>query len=478
MPGAEPGGLRDGGGRGGHPGRAARPDRGPVSGGSVVLPSLGAAVVPGGRAAVVRSTAAGTEVRSADVRVEVPAGPDASAPGWLPLHRIQAGSLRVVLDDLDPFRMPAVADLPSRLSASEASRWEAEPARGWPLLDPSAAAEVAAVVPVIVPSDRRPGDSVSSSSPENFGAVGDVAPTRPLHLRGHPGPRGPASEAVRAARRRRPDLPDDGRRYYAPWRNDPRPASACFRGPTPSSGSADSGGRNARRPTPHQAAGLHRVRPLAGRRRAGRRDAAIQRAAHPPGESSSRAWRASLDAWQRRAGAGGRPGRRGPRKPQRTWLAGGLTTRPIGLKRIRWAAGRSRSRSADRPRRLCHPGASRADRLRVTGRRLRSEPFRFPSAPSLAQVDHQVRGAAQGHRMGLPEQPARPVQRVLAQCARVRGVAERGKVAGQVGGHGQRVVVVAGQPAVKPVEGAAVKAQGLRGIAGPRRSSARFPMQP
>ena len=229
-PGAEPGGLRAVAAAAAIRARLPAQIEVSASGGMVALPSLGAAVVPGGRAAVIRSTAAGTEVRSADVRVEVPADPDASAPGWLPLHRIQAGSLRVALDDLDPFRMPTVADLPSRLSASEASRWEAELRAAWPLLDTSSAEEVSRVVSVIVPRIARPGDFVSSSSPENFGAVGMSRPPDPLacavtlvheaqHLKLF------ALLDVVALTR-----PDDGRRYYAPWRKDPRPVSALLQG--------------------------------------------------------------------------------------------------------------------------------------------------------------------------------------------------------------------------------------------------------
>jgi HEXXH motif-containing protein len=229
-PGAEPGGLRAMAAAAAIRARLPAQIEVATSGGMVVLPSLGAALVPDGRGAVVRSTPGGAEVRSADVRVEVPADPDVPAPGWLPLRRLQAGSLRVALDDLDPFRMPALADLPARLGASEARSWEAELRAAWPLLDAPSAAEVSRAVSVIVPRLVRPGDHVSSTSPENFGAIAMAHPPDPLAC---------AATLVHETQHLKLfalldivalTLPDDGRRYYAPWREDSRPVGALLQG--------------------------------------------------------------------------------------------------------------------------------------------------------------------------------------------------------------------------------------------------------
>jgi len=201
-----------------------------AAGGVVVLPSLGAAVVPGDGAAVVRSAPKGAEVCSTAGPVKVPADPEHNGPGWLPLRRIRAGSLDVVLDDLDPFRMPTLTDLSSRLSASEAGRWEAELQAAWLRLDPYLAKEISPAISMIVPRAAPPGDYVSSTVPENFGAVAMSHP--PDSLDG-------AATLVHETQHLKLfalldvvalTLPDDGCRYYAPWREDPRPLGGLLQG--------------------------------------------------------------------------------------------------------------------------------------------------------------------------------------------------------------------------------------------------------
>jgi len=86
----------------------------PVTAGQVILPSLGAAAAEGSTALV--RTAAG-EIRSGSLRVIMRPGAD----GWRELRTIQAGSLDVIVDDLDPFRMPATDGQPTgRLTQAEA----------------------------------------------------------------------------------------------------------------------------------------------------------------------------------------------------------------------------------------------------------------------------------------------------------------------------------------------------------------------
>jgi uncharacterized protein len=230
LPGAEPGGLRAVAAAAAIRARLPAQIEVAATGGMVVLPSLGVAVIPDDHGAVVRSTAGGAEVRSANVRVEVPANPDANAPGWLPLRRIRTGSLSVALDDLDPFRMPTLADLPPRLSATEVGRWGAALRAAWPLLDAPLAEEVSRAVSVIVPRIAPPGDYVSSTSPESFGAVAMSHPPDPFDC---------AATLVHEVQHLKLfalldivalTLPDDGRRYYAPWREDPRPIGGLLQG--------------------------------------------------------------------------------------------------------------------------------------------------------------------------------------------------------------------------------------------------------
>lgn len=204
----------------------------PVLNGAVMLPSLGAAAADGD-CAVVRSTAAGAKVDSPARRVEIPSDPHRDATGWEGLRRVQVGSLDALVDDLDPFRMPAAPDLASRLTAAQADTWAAAFRQAWPLLDrhhPAIAAEIAAAVKVIVPRNGPPQGVVSSSSPETFGAVAMSQPpdgralaetlTHELqHLK-----LSALTDIVRLTG------PDDGGRFYAPWRDDPRPIDGLLQG--------------------------------------------------------------------------------------------------------------------------------------------------------------------------------------------------------------------------------------------------------
>lgn len=197
-----------------------------VTGGRVMLPSLGAAMVPP-HTAIVRSDNGRAEVGP----VKIPEFPHEDAPGWLGLRRIRAGSLDVLIDDLDLFRMLDVPDLSPRLSAMQA--WEDAFREAWPVLEhyhPVVAAEIAAAVSVIVPRSQPPTGVVSTTSPGAFGAIAMSLPPDPVtcaetlaheiqHLK-----LGALLDMVRLT------LPDDGRRYYAPWRDDPRPIGGLLQG--------------------------------------------------------------------------------------------------------------------------------------------------------------------------------------------------------------------------------------------------------
>jgi uncharacterized protein len=204
----------------------------PPVNGVVSLPSLGAVQV-GGDSATVRSHAGRAEVRWAHGRVEIPSEARPGFPGWLGLRRCQAGRLAPVIDDLDPFRMPAVPGLASRLTDQEAGRWTDTLRRGWQVLETGhadIAAEIASAISVIVPMSESSHGHLSSSSPDSFGAVAMSEPPEPItcastlvhevqHLK-----LGAILDIVKLT------LPDDGRRYYAPWRTDPRPIAGLLQG--------------------------------------------------------------------------------------------------------------------------------------------------------------------------------------------------------------------------------------------------------
>lgn len=211
-------------------------------GGQVTLPTLGAALVPGPEA---RAPGHGVLVRTDQGRamvgtVQVPEDPHRDAPGWQGLRRAVAGSLDVLIDDLDPFRMPDLADLAPRQDAaaagpgkSSAEPWDAALQAAWQVLErhhPTVAAEAVTAVSAIVPRSRPASGEVSTSSAEAFGAIALSLPPDPVtfavtithevqHLK-----LGALLDVVTLTQ------PDDGRRYYAPWRDDPRPIYGLLQG--------------------------------------------------------------------------------------------------------------------------------------------------------------------------------------------------------------------------------------------------------
>lgn len=201
-----------------------------VIGGMVTLPSIGAAEVPGAATATVKVAASGTQVRAGNQGVMIPADHHEANPGWRPLRPVLTGPCEIVVDDVDPFRMPTA---PHLAAAPDLSRWRPAFADAWTLLrryHPEMAAEVAGITTVAVPLVTPPHGQVSSSSPDAFGAVAMSEPSDPVRLAvtlAHEVQHMKLSAVL--------DLvplihPDDGSRYYAPWREDPRPAIGLLQG--------------------------------------------------------------------------------------------------------------------------------------------------------------------------------------------------------------------------------------------------------
>ena len=196
----------------------------PVVNGVVTLPSLGAARAPGATAIVATGAA---EVRSGGTRVTARPG----AQGWRELRGVTLGSHAVVIDDLDPFRMPATdGEAMGRLTSSQVAEFRDALGAAWAVLSRARAAEIAAIVQVVVPYEAPAGGVVSTSSPQAFGTVA---------MSGQPDEYACAEILVHETQHLKLcallDLvpltgPDDGQRYYAPWRTDPRPASQLLQG--------------------------------------------------------------------------------------------------------------------------------------------------------------------------------------------------------------------------------------------------------
>lgn len=196
----------------------------PVINGAVVLPSLGAADA-NGTSAIIRARTA--EIRSADLRVQARHG----VPGWRDLRHAWVGSSDVIIDDLDPFRMPANDGEPmGRLTPTQLTEFAASLRDAWDVLFPASAEEIAAIVRVIVPYQAPESGHVSTSSPQSFGTVA---------MSRQPDKYTCAETLVHEVQHLKLcalldlvalTLPDDGQRYYAPWRTDPRPASGLLQG--------------------------------------------------------------------------------------------------------------------------------------------------------------------------------------------------------------------------------------------------------
>ena len=196
----------------------------PVINDAVMLPSLGAADA-NGTSAIIRAKTA--EIRSGDLRVRARPG----APGWQDLRHVWVGSSDVIIDDLDPFRMPANDGEPmGRLTPTQLTEFAASLRDAWDVLFPASAEEIAAIVRVIVPYQAPESGHVSTSSPQSFGTVA---------MSRQPDKYTCAETLVHETQHLKLcalldlvalTLPDDGQRYYAPWRTDPRPVSGLLQG--------------------------------------------------------------------------------------------------------------------------------------------------------------------------------------------------------------------------------------------------------
>jgi uncharacterized protein len=205
----------------------------PVTGGMVMLPSLGAVRAAGSTATVRIGYDGRAVVSAAGAVVELPSDPHQEALGWQPLRRVRPGRRDLIIDDLDPFRMPALTTLAPRLTAAQADQWVAALADAWSLLGAhhhEVAAEVEAVVTTIVPHANPERGYSSSTTAETFGAIALSTPGDPClaaeslthevqHLKLFA-----LQDVITLA------LPDDGQRYYAPWRPDPRPLGGLLQG--------------------------------------------------------------------------------------------------------------------------------------------------------------------------------------------------------------------------------------------------------
>nr|BFE78758.1 hypothetical protein GCM10020093_013590 [Planobispora longispora] len=166
-----------------------------------------------------------------------PRDPRQDAPGWRGLRTLSTESggapLHLIIDDLDPYRMPETPNIGERLTTREAERWQSTLDGAWELLvrhHQAVAEEVATAISVLTPLTPPAQGQSSATSRETFGCVAlstppDV-PTLAVTL---------THETQHAKLSALLDIvplakPDDGSRYYAPWRPDPRPVPGLLQG--------------------------------------------------------------------------------------------------------------------------------------------------------------------------------------------------------------------------------------------------------
>lgn len=202
--------------------------------GTVLLPDLGRATVDGDAPVAVAHT--GGELRVGPV--PVPGEPGTDADGWRGLRLLRSEedglTLRVRLDDLDPFRDCHRLSATHRLGAEEAARWQRQLDEAWAILvrhHRGYAEAIAEGLTTIVPlQTERANRGMNVTSMDAFGAVSLTPPAD-----GHGLALGLLHEFQHAKLGATLDVVplyhrDDRPRFYAPWRDDPRPLGAALQG--------------------------------------------------------------------------------------------------------------------------------------------------------------------------------------------------------------------------------------------------------
>jgi HEXXH motif-containing protein len=213
----------------------------PSRAGTVMFPTLGLARLPGlgpGQPATVSGRAGGpATAEGAGARLVIPARPTSAAPGWVPLRSVELSAaghhLGVFLDDLDPFRDCHGSATAEPLDSGSAERWRDLLDAAWSLLaqsHPGYAAGIGAGLTAVVPLRPRPGRGLTATSPDSFGSCMMSEPADPVALAV-----GLVHEFQHAKLGALMDLvplhtANATPRYYAPWRDDPRPLGGLLHG--------------------------------------------------------------------------------------------------------------------------------------------------------------------------------------------------------------------------------------------------------
>ncbi|WP_067482594.1 HEXXH motif domain-containing protein [Actinomadura hibisca] len=210
----------------------------PAYDGIVRLPSLGRAVFnTTADRALIRTGPEPATVTLGETTVALPANPHQDAPGWEGLRRLiaehQGRRIDLLLDDQDPDRMPGSPVIAHRLSPAEVARWQEHLHAAWEMLVRqhwTIAEETAGTLRTLTPLPAPRGGQTSATAPHCFGGIGLSEPPNPHSMAVTFAHEVQHTKLTALLDLERLTNPDDGTRYYAPWRDDPRPAAGLLQG--------------------------------------------------------------------------------------------------------------------------------------------------------------------------------------------------------------------------------------------------------
>jgi len=163
--------------------------------------------------------------------------PLTESSSWQPVRRIssvtEGWALNVVLDDIDPFRGGPPLPVAPRLDDEAVRAWENSLGYAWGILvrhHPGYAGAIGAGLVAIVPMiTTRSNRGVNATSRESFGAAAISTVNDPVTLAVgilHEFQHSKLNAMLDMIMLHRPDH----KRYYAPWRQDPRPIDGLLHG--------------------------------------------------------------------------------------------------------------------------------------------------------------------------------------------------------------------------------------------------------